>query len=228
MNTNIIDWKKIRYLLRLGFFAACLVLLGDMKIGAVNYYYDAPGIPAVFARVMQISDERIISSAIYGLIGIPIECLCWFSIYRVIKPYSDKYARIYRAGILGCLAFGACGVHVPCCMAAFLLKRFYDIDASLAYENVKIFVTWFLLPATLIFLVFFFMTGIVQIMAFIKGNTPLPRWCWIFNVLMGVPWIIIMRLIGDYPITNGLAAAWISVGNLWMFGGLLVMTRDKK
>ena len=29
-----------------------------------------------------------------------------------------------------------------------------------------------------------------------------------------------MRLIGDYAIINALAAAWISVGNLWMMGGL--------
>ena len=32
-----------------------------------------------------------------------------------------------------------------------------------------------------------------------------------------------MRLIGDHAITNALAAAWISVGNLWTMGGLLAV-----
>ena len=40
--------------------------------------------------------------------------------------------------------------------------------------------------ATIIFLVFFFVTAIVQIRAFAKGHTPLPKWCWIFNILFGV------------------------------------------
>ena len=44
-------------------------------------------------------------------------------------------------------------------------------------------------------------------------------------MVFGVIWIALMRLIGDYAIINALAAAWISVGNLWMMGGLLIMTR---
>ena len=87
------------------------------------------------------------------------------------------------------------------------------------------FLKWFLFPATVIFLVFFFMAAIVQIAAFVKGHTPLPKWCFVFNILFGVIWIITMRLIGDHAIVNALAAAWISVGNLWMMGGLLIMTR---
>lgn len=34
-----------------------------------------------------------------------------------------------------------------------------------------------------------------------------------------------MKVIGDYEITNALATAWISVGNLWTMGGLLWMTK---
>ena len=32
----------------------------------------------------------------------------------------------------------------------------------------------------------------------------------------------LMRLLGDHAITNALATGWISVGNLWMMGGLLI------
>ena len=35
---------------------------------------------------VSVSDGRIIVSALLGLIGIPIECLCWFAIYRMMKP----------------------------------------------------------------------------------------------------------------------------------------------
>ena len=43
-----------------------------------------------------------------------------------------------------------------------------------------------------------------------------------FSVLFGLVWMLLMRLIGDYGVTNALATAWISVGNLWMMGGLLI------
>ena len=220
-----IDWKRIRHLLKLGIVAACMVFIADMVIGWGTYNYEAKELPAMWARFLLVSDKRLGISALLGLIGIPIECLCWFAVYRMIKPYSEKHAHIYRAGILGCLAFGGCGVHVPCCMAAYILKRFYANDPATVSAEMLGFLKCFFVPATVVFLVFFFMAAIVQIVAFAKGNTPLPRWCFVFNILFGVIWIALMRLIGDYAIVNALAAAWISVGNLWMMGGLLIATR---
>ena len=220
-----IDWKRIRHLLKFGIAAACMVFIADMVIGWGTYNYEAKELPAMWARFLLVSDERLVISALLGLIGIPIECLCWFAVYRMIKPYSEKYAHIYRAGILGCLAFGGCGVHVPCCMAAYIMKRFYANDPATVSSEMLGFLKCFFVPATVAFLVFFFMAAIVQIVAFAKGNTPLPRWCFVFNILFGVIWIALMRLIGDYAIVNALAAAWISVGNLWMMGGLLIATR---
>lgn len=220
-----IDWKRIRHLLKLGIVAACMVFVADMVIGWGTYNYDVKELPAMWARFLLVSDERLAISALLGLIGIPIECLCWFAVYRMVKPYSESEAHIYRAGILGCLAFGGCGVHVPCCMAAYLLKRFYANNPDTVSGEMLDFMKWFFVPATVIFLVFFFLAAIVQIVAFVKGNTPLPKWCFVFNILFGVIWIALMRLIGDYAIINALAAAWISVGNLWMMGGLLIMTR---
>ena len=40
----------------------------------------------------------------------------------------------------------------------------------------------------------------------------------------GLVWAVLMRLIGDYGLTNALATGWISIGNLWMMSGLLVMS----
>ncbi len=33
-----------------------------------------------------------------------------------------------------------------------------------------------------------------------------------------------MKSIGDFPLTNALSTGWISIGNLWMMGGLLIET----
>ena len=224
-NRSDIDWTRVRHLLKLGIAAACMVLIADMVLGWGTYNHEVKELPAMWARFLLVSDERIVISALLGLIGIPIECLCWFSVYRMIKPFSGKYAHIYRAGIIGCLTFGGCGVHVPCCMAAYIFKRFFAYDTATVQSEMLEFLIYFLLPATVIFFVFFFMAAIVQTAAFIKGYTPLPKWCFVFNIMFGVIWIAVMRLIGDYAIVNALAAAWISVGNLWMMGGLLIATR---
>jgi hypothetical protein len=74
-------------------------------------------------------------------------------------------------------------------------------------------------------MIFFFLTVIVQIKAFLKGHTPLPRWCFVFSVLFGFVFAVLMRIIGNYGLTNALAAGWISIGNLWMMSGLLITSR---
>ena len=219
------NWLRIQHLLKLGILASLMVLTGDMLLGWGVSDPSVTELPALFTRYLSVSDGRIFASALLGLIGIPIECLCWFAIYRMIKPYSEKDAHAYRAGIIGCLAFGGCGVHVPCCMAVWLLKRFYADDPARAMPETLRFIAWFLLPATVIFLVFFLLAAAVQIRAFSKGHTPLPRRCWVFSVLFGFVFAVVMRLIGNYGLTNALSTGWISIGNLWMMCGLLTASR---
>ena len=50
------------------------------------------------------------------------------------------------------------------------------------------------------------------------------------DMLLGwsVTAILIARLVGNHAITNALSTGWISIGNLWMFGGLLVMMNKAK
>ncbi len=219
-----VDWDRIVHLLKLGIISAIMVLIGDMLLGWGVSDPSVTQLPSVFTRYLTVSDGRIIASAMLGLIGIPIECLCWFSVYRLIRPYSEKDAHAYRAGIIGCLAFGGCGVHVPCCAAVYLAKHFYTDDPSTISDEMVRLLAWFLVPATVIFSVFFFLTLIVQIKAVLIGHTPFPRWCCVFSLLFGLIWIVLMRIIGDHAITNALSTGWISIGNLWMMGGLLLMS----
>ena len=226
-DTDSLDWPRIRHLLKLGMAAAFLVLIGDMLLGWGVSDPEVTKIPAMFTRYLSVPDGRIFASALLGLIGIPVECLCWFAIYRMIRPYSEKDAHAFRAGVLGCLAFGGCGVHVPCCMLVCLLKHFYADDPAGVVQKMTPWLVWFLAPATVIFAVFFFMTAIVQLRAFRSGHTPLPRGCWVFSLLAGLVWMILMRLCGDHAVTNALATGWISIGNLWMMGGLLITIRRR-
>ena len=222
---DTLDWQRIRHLLKIGILASLMVLTGDMLLGWGVSDPSVTNLPAVFTRYLSVSDGRIIVSALLGLIGIPIECLCWFAIYRMMKPFSEKDAHAYRAGIIGCLAFGGCGVHVPCCMAVWMLKHFYADDPATAIQEMLCYIGWFLLPVTVIFLVFFLLAAVVQIRAFSKGHMPLPRRCWVFSVLFGFVFAVVMRLIGNYGLTNALATGWISIGNLWMMSGLLSASR---
>ena len=64
-----------------------------------------------------------------------------------------------------------------------------------------------------------------QILAFRRGRTPLPRRCWVFSVLFGFVFAVLMRAVGNYGLTNALATGWISIGNLWMTIGLLIASK---
>ena len=222
---NVFNWIRIRHLLKLGILSAVMVLIGDMLLGWGRSDPSVTEIPAIFTRYLAVSDGRIFASALLGLIGIPVECLCWFAVYRILQPYSPKEAHLFRGGILGCLAFGGCGVHVPCCMAVYLLKHFYHEDPSSVVQNMSGWILWFLAPATVIFAIFFFLAAVVQFRTFLRGGTPYPRWCCIFSLLFGLVWMILMRWTGDHPLANALATGWISAGNIWMMGGLLVQSK---
>ena len=71
-----LDWNRIRHLLKVGIFAALMVLAGDMLLGWGVSDPAVTELPAMLTRYLSVSDGRIYASALLGLIGIPIECLC--------------------------------------------------------------------------------------------------------------------------------------------------------
>lgn len=138
-----------------------------------------------FSRYLTVSDGRIFASALLGMVGIPIECLSYFGIYRLMADSSPKHAHAYRTGLFGILIFGAL-THVMCCAALFYYRQMYAIDPAMAAADTVRFALWFLLPATVIFSIFFFITPLVQISAFTKGKAPYPKHCGVFSMLFEV------------------------------------------
>ena len=95
----------------------------------------------------------------------------------------------------------------------------------LAEALVLKYAAYFVLPAFVLFWVFFAVLEITQIQAFAKGLTPYPKWCWVFSLPVGMEAAMLMNVFGNQPWVNAISCAWISVGNLWMFGGLLAVMR---
>lgn len=217
-----LDMPRIRKLLSIGLFASVLHFTGDMILGWGVEDETLAGIGRMVSAYTATPDGSIFAAALLGLIGMVLEGLSYFGIYRMIVPYSPKLAHSYRSGILGYLIFGACGFHVPTCALVFLTKH------GLAEEVVVRYAAYFLLPAFALFWVFFLVLEITQIKAFVKGQTPCPKWSWVFSLPVGMVIAMLPGVCGNVPFANALACAWIAFGNLWMFGGLLAVVKRTK
>lgn len=217
-----LDMPRIRKLLSIGLLASALHFAGDMILGWGVEDETLTGILRMVSAYTATPDGGIFAAALLGLIGMVLEGLAYFGIYRLIVPCSPKLAHSYRSGILGYLIFGGCGFHVPTCALVFLTKHGLAEEAALRYA------AYFLLPAFALFWVFFLALEIAQIRAFAKGQTPCPKWGWVFSLPVGMVIAMLPGVCGNAPFANALSCAWIAFGNLWMFGGLLAVVKRTK
>lgn len=220
-----LDWKMIRHLYVAGIIASVMVLVSDMLLGYGTADESLEGIERYLSIYLGVSDVRLFLSALLGLIGIPAEALCYFSIYRLMADRAPRHARAYRAGILGYLTFGACGFHIPCLAVCYVYNRLHEIDPAMALDVGMKYGLYFMAPALLLFFVSYFMMAIVQLHAFIKGLTPYPEWCGVFSLLFFIVVALLAAPFGNTALANGISAGWVSLANLWMFAGLLLMSK---
>ena len=212
-----LDMPRIKKLLAIGLFASVLHFIGDMILGWGMENESLVGILRMMSAYTGTSDGGLFAVALLGLFGMVLEGLSYFGIYRLIVPYSPKYAHSFRAGIFGYLMFGPCGFHVPTCALVFLAKHGFE-------ENILQYAASFVLPAFVLFWIFFLVLEVTQIKAFAKGQTPYPKWCLVFSLPVGMVIAMIPGMIVNVPFANAFSCAWIAFGNVWMFGGLLVVT----
>lgn len=210
-----LEWPRITHLFRIGILGALITFVSDMLLGWGVEDASLTGFARAASVYTDISDGALFVVALLGLIGIPLEGLSYFGIYKLIASRSSKLAHSYRAGIFGYMLFGACGLHVPACALVYLAKH------SLEEQLVIKFAAYFVLPATVLFAISFFVLSISQLKAFLKGCTPYPKWCAVFSLLLGFVLALVLNVLSQYAWANAVSCAWISIGNLWMFGGLL-------
>lgn len=220
--SNSLDVPRINKLLTIGLFASLLHFAGDMILGWGTEDETLTGIFRMLSAYISTSDGGIFASALLGLFGMVLEGLAFFGIYRMTAPYSQKYAHSLRTGILGYLMFGACGFHVPTCALVYLTKH------GISEELIMRFAAYFVLPGFVLFWIFFLILNVAQIKAFAKGMTPCPKWGWIFSLPVGMLIAMLPSVLGNLPLVNALSCAWIAFGNVWMFGGLLVLMKKEK
>ncbi len=219
-------WPRIKKLMTIGLVAACLVFIGDWMLGYGVKGAGLSGIEGKMSTYTGKSDRTYFIAAMLGLFGIFLEGLSYFGIYRLMAEKSPKHAHGLRTGIIGYIAFGACGVHVPCVMVAWLYNYLIKVSPDAAYKCCLKFATYFMIPSTVIFTIFCIYMVAVQISAFVKGMTPYPKWCFIFNIGFGmIATMLIATPFRGYAWGNALAATWISVGNIWQFAGLLIVMK---
>lgn len=90
--------------------------------------------------------------------------------------------------------FGACGFHVPVCALAFLMKHGLQSELALLYTR------YFILPALILFWIFFAVLEITHITAFARGATPYPKMCLIFSIPIGMLIAYSAKLFGNFPL----------------------------
>ncbi len=216
-----LDKERIAHLFKLGIISSLLALSADMILGWGVVDESLTGLDQYFSRYLTVSDTRIVLSAVLGMIGITIETLCYFGVYRLIASRSGKFAHAYRAGLIGMIAFGPF-THVMCCASIYNLNALNKLDPSKAADGAVKFILCFLLPVTAVFFPFFLTVAVVQFKAFLKNETPYPKFCCIFSILSGLPVVILIKLIGNYPAVYAISTGWISIGSLITFTGLLI------
>lgn len=215
-----LDWERIRKLLVIGLFFASFHLVADFLLGWGTQDETLSGMERMFSAYGQLGNGAIYTAATMGMISIVMEGLSYFGVYRLMAERAPRYAHNLRIGILGYVIFCPFGFHFAVCMDVYLWQNLTD-----AADVIQGLESHFVTPGTVLFWIFFLILTVTQIRAFAKGMTPYPRWCWIFSAVVGMVAVKCVNIFGNHPLVNAIDCGWIAIGNIWMFGGLLLLSK---
>ncbi|MBR1457569.1 MAG: hypothetical protein IJ594_10490 [Oscillospiraceae bacterium] len=227
MNTigidNNLDRARIKKLLAIGLFASILTGVGDFLLGYAEEIPTTTTAASVMAGAPNLEDWQMIAGGLLGFVGIFLEGLAFFAVYRLMADAAPKYAHIYRAGIFGYIWLAPVGAHMNMGVLNLVYKYLLPLDAATA-ELVADRLFWgFSQPVYALLVLFWVPMIVVQFLAFARGLTPYPRSAKWFNLILGaIPALVIAAILGR---RSALGAAvgtmFLSFGNAFTFGGLL-------
>ena len=219
------DWKQMAFFLKIGLLGAFVILAGDLLIGWGVRDTSLAGLEGTLFPYLTVSDSRMIGAAVFGFTGVPLAVLGHCAIYRLLKPYSKRYARLYAVGIAGFLAFGGAGVHVSSVEAAFFYQSMTAAAPGAALASTAKFAVYFLLPLYLVLIACWLVMVYAHIRAVSSGLSPFPRWCWVFSMPIGSLLVCPFSLLGNHAVVNALMVGAFSFGNIWTLAGHLLLLR---
>lgn len=85
---STVDWARIRKLLMIGLIAGCMVFVGDMILGYGVYDSSLTGLERTLSAKITKTDAQLFAAALLGFLGIPLEGLSYFGIYRLMAERS--------------------------------------------------------------------------------------------------------------------------------------------
>lgn len=227
MNTigieNNLDRARIKKLLTIGLMASVLTGIGDFLLG---YGVETPGesiASQVMSNALDLSDSQLIWGGLLGMVGLFLEGLAFFAIYRLMADAAPKYAHIYRAGIFSYIWLAPIGCHMNVGVLNIAYKNLLKLDPIVADQVGNKLLLSFSLPVWVLLIIFWTPMLVIQFKAFSKGLTPYPAYAKWFNLIIGaIPALLIAMAIGsDKPIGPAIGTMFLSFGNAFTFGGLL-------
>lgn len=233
MNTigidNNLDRARIKKLLAIGLFASVLTGAGDFLLGYAAEIPTATIAASVMAGAPNLEDWQMIAGALLGFVGIFLEGLACFGIYRLMADAAPGYAHLYRAGIFGYIWLAPVGAHMNMGVLNLVYKYVLPLDKATA-ELVADRLFWgFSQPVYVLLILFWVPMIVVQFMAFAKGFTPYPKSAKWFNLILGaIPALVVSRIMGNQnPLGCAIGTMFLSFGNAFTFGGLLATLPDQ-
>lgn len=210
--------QKARTYLLIGLAGACLTLIGDLLIGCVKFPEGAGLLEGYFAAALALPVWRPILGGLIGFLGISLEFLGLMTLYPLLKKRMPHGAAFYKLSMYVYLAIAGGAVHLPCGVFMWLYHSVTDAAGQTAgYAIALQYVLYFILPASLVFYVFFAGSSIVQFIGIVKGYTPFPKWYALFNLLIVSVLFNALRNIGNYAVVNGIGTSNKSLGAIIMF-----------
>ena len=170
MNTigidNNLDRPRIRKLLLIGLIAAVITGVGDFLIGFAEDPAAASFAESVLASAPNLSDGQLITGGLLGFVGIFLEGLAFFGIYRLMADAAPKYAHIFRSGIFGYIWLAPVGCHMNIGLANYAYKKLLLLDPATASKAANVIVYAFGLPIWILLLLFWIPMIVVKFKAF--------------------------------------------------------------
>ena len=220
----------------LGFVGVLLSMTGDLLLG-VHVHPDAPD---AYTRLMlgcsQVPHLFIALGLSVGAIGIPMQYFGYESGLNSVRS-TGRCATLCRLIHWGnvAIAFWGASVHILCSLLMLMMKLFpiapemlvggsmTDMLGSLPPALVD-FTLYYLMPITVVMLLFYYVMAVALFLAIVSGKTPLPRWACLFNPMLVEVLMNFMPNVNN-AIVNGLLMSNMALVGLITFTGVLLTYR---